>query len=179
MFDVQLFQRAFVFRVCRAALILAIGLGALPASVGPSVAGDAASQFVGVWKMISFERRQVGVDKVVKTYGEHPKGYRVHTAAGRMIYMFFAEDRKASVGEITDADRIGWSKTMASAAGTYKLTGDNRLVFYPEVSAVQYLQPILSGFEVTDNALIMTSDPIKDPAGGPDLYFRSTYERVE
>lgn len=179
MFDVRLFQRALVIRVCRAALIFAIGLGAFPALVCTSVAGDAASQFVGVWKLISFERRQVGVDRVVKTYGEHPKGYRVHTAAGRMIYMFFAEDRKASVGEVTDADRIAWSKTMASAAGTYKLIGDDRLVFYPEVSAVQYLQPITSGFEVRGDVLIMTSDPIKDPAGGPDLYFRSAYERVE
>jgi hypothetical protein len=30
------------------------------------------SQFIGVWKLVSFERRQVGVAAVVKTYGEHP-----------------------------------------------------------------------------------------------------------
>lgn len=179
MFDVRLFPRVLVTRVCRGALILAIGLGLLPASVSPSAADDAASQFLGVWKLISFERRQVGVDKVVKTYGEHPKGYRIHTAGGRMIYMFFSEDRKASVGAVTDADRIGWSKTMASAAGPFKPIGGNRVVFYPEMSAVQYLEPITFGFEIKGNDLTMTSDPIKDPTGGPDLYFRSTYERVE
>ncbi|WP_338691652.1 lipocalin-like domain-containing protein [Bradyrhizobium sp. 26S5] len=140
---------------------------------------DVPLQFIGVWKLVSFERRQVGVETVVKTYGEHPKGYRIHTTGHRMIYMFFAEDRKASVGAVTDADRIAWSKTMASAAGPFESIGGNKVVFYPEVSAVQYLQPITFGFEIEGNDLTMTSDPMKDPTGGPDIYFRSTYVRAE
>jgi hypothetical protein len=96
-----------------------------------------------------------------------------------MIYMFFAEDRKPSVGAVTDADRIAWSKTMASAAGPFEPIGGNEVVFYPEMSAVQYLQPITFGFAIAGNDLTMTSDSIKDPAGGPDVYFRSTYVRAE
>lgn len=144
-----------------------------------AAAGSVPPEFIGVWKLVSFERRQVGVAAVVKTYGEHPRGYRIHTAGGRMIYMFFAEDRKASVGAVTDADRIGWSKTMASAAGPFEPIGGNKVVFTPEVSAVQYLQPITFGFEIAGDHLTMTSDPIQDPAGGPDVYFRSTYLRAE
>jgi hypothetical protein len=64
---------------------------------------------------------------------------------------------------------------MAGAAGPFEPIGGNKVVFYPEMSAVQYLRPITFGFAIAGNDLTMTSDP----AGGPDVYFRSTYVRAE
>ena len=162
----------------RSIAIVALLLGLWPAAMQPLAAEEVKSPLVGVWKITSFTRAEVGVDAVAKPYGEHPRGYRVYTAGGRSFYMFFAEDRKAVAGPVTDADRIAWFNTMASAGGTFKVDGD-QVVFYPEVSAVEYLLPITNHFQISGRELSLTSTPIKNVAGKPDLVFRSTYERVE
>lgn len=140
-------------------------------------ADEPPAQFVGVWKIVSFTQQHVGNPNELKPYGEHPRGYRVHTAGGRMFYMFFAEDRLVATGAFTDAERIAWSKTMASAGGSYKIDGD-KVTFQPEMSAVEYLKPIINRFAVDGKMLTLTSDPVPDASGG-GLVFRSTWERVE
>ena len=140
-------------------------------------ADEPPAQFVGVWKILSFTQQHVGNPNELKPYGEHPRGYRVHTAGGRMFYMFFAEDRLVATGAFTDAERIAWSKTMASAGGSYKIDGD-KVTFQPEMSAVEYLKPIINRFAVDGKMLTLTSDPVPDASGG-GLVFRSTWERVE
>src|SRR5256885_12521673 len=54
----------------------------------PAEAQDSASLIVGVWKLTSFARKEVGTEKTVQVFGENPTGYRVHTRGGHAFYMF-------------------------------------------------------------------------------------------
>jgi hypothetical protein len=154
------------------ALVLALGK--------PAAAQDTASSIVGVWKLTGFERKEVGTGKTVQPFGEHPTGYRVHTRGGHAFYMFFGADRKAPAGSVTDADRIELFKTMTAAGGTYVVDG-NKVVFHGEVSSAQSPpgRTLTYRFEIAGKTLTMTTDPAKNPAGGPETFFVSTYERAE
>ena len=59
--------------------ISAVALAFLVALAHPVEAQDPASSIVGVWKLTSFARKEVGTDKAVEVFGEKPVGYRVHT----------------------------------------------------------------------------------------------------
>src|SRR6187401_3807893 len=102
------------------ALVLALGL----ACSERALAQAPGASLVGVWKLTSFVRKEVGNDKVANSFGEHPAGYRVHTAGGHAFYFFVDRDRKAPEGAVTDADRVQLYKTMTAAAGTYVVEAD-------------------------------------------------------
>ena len=107
-------------------------------------------------------------------------GYRVHTRAGTRSSMFFAENRKAPAGSMTDADRIELFRTMTAAGGTYSVDG-NKVVF-PRgrlVGPVSARTTLTYQFEIAGKTLTMTTNPVKNPAGGPDVFFVTTYERAE
>jgi hypothetical protein len=146
----------------------------------PAAAQDSASSIVGVWKLTSFARKEVGTDKSVQTYGEHPAGYRIHTRGGHAFYMFFAENRKAPGGSMTDADRIELFSTMTAGGGTYSVDG-NKVVFRGDVSSAQSGpgRTLTYQFEIAGKTLTMTTNPMKSPAGGPDVFIVTTYERIE
>jgi Lipocalin-like domain len=167
-----LFMRRALVSTIAFAFVLTLGR--------PAAAQDPASSIVGVWKLTSFARKEVGTGKTVQAFGERPTGYRVHTRSGHAFYMFFGENRKAPAGSLTDADRIELFKTMAAAGGTYKVEG-NKVVFQADVAAA----PSMTGatftyqFVIAGKTLTMTTDPVKSPAGGPENIFVSTYERIE
>jgi hypothetical protein len=162
------------------ALISTLALAFVLTLGQPAAAQDPASSIVGVWKLTSFARGEVGTDKTVQVFGEHPMGYRVHTRGGHAFYMFFNANRKAPVGSVTDADRIELFKTMTAAGGTYQVEG-NKVVFRTDVSAAQSLTggTLTYQYEITGKTLTMKTDPVKNPAGGPENVFVTTYERVE
>lgn len=145
----------------------------------PVAAQDSAHSLVGVWKLSSFERREVGTGKTVLPFGDRPSGYRIHTRGGHAFYMFFAEGRKPASGVVTDADRLEWFKTMTAAGGRYEVEGNN-VTFKPEVgSSPSASAPVLRyRFEIVGKTLTMTTDPVKAPAGAENV-FVTTYERVE
>lgn len=161
-------------------LIATIALAFVATLGQPAAAQDTTSSIVGVWKLTSFARKEVGTDKTVQVYGEHPTGYRVHTRGGHAFYMFFDANRKAPAGNVTDADRIELFKTMTAAGGTYKIEG-NKVVFHADVSTGQSLngRTLTYHFDIAGNTLTMTTDPVKNPTGGPENVFLSTYERTE
>jgi hypothetical protein len=164
-----------LFRVLALMCIAAASLLAVPHRVD---AQDLASSIVGVWKLTSFARKEVGTDKTVDVFGENPVGYRVHTKGGHAFYLFFGKDRKAPTGGMTDADRIELFKSMTTAGGTYKIEG-NKLFFQADVSASQTVSKLVYQFEIVGQKLSMMTDPVKNPSGGPDLVFVTTYERAE
>jgi hypothetical protein len=55
---------------------------------------DLTSSIVGVWKITSFARKEVGTGKISKRYGERPMGYTVFTPNGLFIAFAVAEGRK-------------------------------------------------------------------------------------
>jgi hypothetical protein len=163
----------------RRAFIAATALALVLVS-SPVRAQENSPSIVGVWKLTSFARKEVGTDKVVQPFGEHPSGYRIHTRGGHAFYLFVHENRKAPAGSITDAERVELFKTMTGAGGSYEVEG-NRVVFRSEVSTAQSPAgtTLRYQFAIAGRTLTMTTDPIKSPAGGADLYFVTTYERVE
>ena len=146
----------------------------------PASAQDPATSIVGVWKLTSFARKEVGTDKTIHVLGERPSGYRVHTRGGHAFYMFFGENRKTPVGAVTDADRLELFKTMTAAGGTYEVEG-NKVVFHAEVSGTQSMTggTLTYRFVIVGKTLTMTTDPVKNPAGGPENVFVTAYDRVE
>ena len=144
----------------------------------PAAAQDTSSSIVGVWKLTSFARKEVGTDKSVQPYGERPTGYRIHTRGGRAFYMFFAENRKAPGPSPTDADRAELFRTMTAAGGTYKVEG-SKVVFQPDVSSAASTGALTYGFEIAGKTLTMTTNPVKNPATGIENVFVTTYERAE
>jgi hypothetical protein len=158
-------------------LAFALMLAGEPARAQAQAPG---ASLVGVWKLTSFVRREVGSDKVSNSFGDNPAGYRVHTAGGHAFYFFVDRDRKPPSGPVTDADRVALYKTMTAAAGTYAVEGD-RVMFRAEASSGQSMTgtTLTYRFQVAGKTLTMTTDPVKSAAGGPDAFFVSTYERVE
>jgi hypothetical protein len=138
------------------------------------------SSIVGVWKLTSFVRKEVGSDKATPPFGENPSGYRVHTHGGHAFYMFVDASRKAPAGSVTDADRVDLYKTMTAATGTYTVDGD-KLVFRAEVSSGQAMtgKSLTYRFQIAGRTLTMTTDPSRSAPGGPEVFFVTTYERVE
>jgi hypothetical protein len=163
----------------RISIPLSLAFAAL-VQIQPAAAQDPASSIVGVWKLTGFERREIGTDKTVRPFGDHPAGYRIHTRGGHAFYMFFGTDRKAPAGSVTDADRIDLFKTMTAAGGSYKVDGD-KVVFLADVSSAQSMNggSLTYRFSIAGRTLTMTTDPLKNPAGGPQNVLVSTYERVE
>lgn len=159
-------------------LALAIALGL--ACYGPVLAQAPGTALVGVWKVTSFVRKEVGSDKVTHSFGEDPAGYRVHTAGGHAFYMFFDRNRKAAAGTPTDADRSELFKTMTAAGGAYTVEGD-KVVFRPDVSSGQSMngRTLTYRFQVAGKTLTMTTDPARAAPGAPEVFYVTTYERVE
>ena len=163
----------------RRAIIASIAMLLASGWVEPASAQGSSPSIVGVWKLTTFVRKEVGNDKVVQPFGEEPAGYRVHTQGGHAFYMFFDRNRKAPAGAMTDADRIELFKTMTAAGGTYEVAGD-KVVFRTEVSSAQLTGRTLTyRYQIAGKTLTMTTDPAKSATGGPDSYLVSTYERVE
>ena len=158
------------------ALVLALVL----ASAQPAPAQPPGSSIVGVWKLTTFVRKEVGSDKATNSFGENPAGYRIHTPGGHAFYMFVDRNRKAPAGSLTDADRVDLFRTMTSAGGTYVVEGD-KVVFRAEVSSGQAMTgtTLTYRFQIAGKTLTMTSDPARTAPGGPEVFFVSTYERVE
>ena len=165
----------------RHAFLWALALALVTASGNPALAQAPASgsSIVGVWKLTSFVRKEVGSDKMTHSFGENPAGYRVHTPGGHAFYMFFDGNRKAPAGTLTDADRSELFRTMTAAGGTYVVEGD-KVLFRTEVSSAQATGRTLAyRYQITGKTLTMTTDPIKSATGGGETYFVTTYERVE
>jgi len=164
-------RHAFIVSV---ALILASGWSC------PALAQGSNPSIVGVWKLTSFLRKEVGSDKSVQAFGDDPGGYRIHTKGGHVFYMFVDRNRKAPAGAVTDVDRIELFKTMTAAGGTYEITGD-KLVFRAEVASNQSMagRTLTYHYQIAGKTLTMTTDPVKSATGGPEVFFVTTYERAE
>lgn len=162
------------------AFIRALVLALMLVAGEPAVAQAPGSSIVGVWKLTSFVRKEVGNDKATHSYGEDPVGYRVHTSGGHAFYMFADRNRKAPAGSITDADRSELFKTMTAAGGKYAAEGD-KLVFTADVSSGQTMtgRTLSYRYQVVGKTLTMTTDPAGGATGGPQVFFVTTYERVE
>ena len=82
---------------------------------------DLAEQFVGTWKLKSFEFELQESGQRIKPWGDNPKGYVVLAPDGRMIALLTAGERKA--GD-TDGDMANLFRSMVAYTGNFRLEGD-------------------------------------------------------
>lgn len=82
---------------------------------------DDRAKLVGNWKLLSFENEFQDGSPRRAVYGQHPTGYIIFTAEGRMAAIIEGEGRKAAK---TDEERAALLRTMFAYTGMYRLEGD-------------------------------------------------------
>ena len=63
-------------------------------------AAGAPNPLVGTWKLVSFQFETEGSDEPRDVYDEHPTGFLVITAEGRMMLLLTAGDRTLMQGPV-------------------------------------------------------------------------------
>jgi hypothetical protein len=130
---------------------------------------------IGTWRFVSYQR-VVDNGKPVNGLGEHPKGYIILTAEGRMMLLTTSEGRKAGG---SDADRAELGKSMVAYAGKYRLEGDDLITtvdvsWNEEWNGTEQKRHIA----VEGDRLILTTYPAPSPIyPGKSYYAKAVFER--
>ena len=83
---------------------------------------DDREQLIGVWKLQTYEIEFQDTGERKTQFGEHPNGFLIFTAEGRMMAVLTAEGRKVPQ---TDSDRAAALGSMFAYSGIYRLEGDH------------------------------------------------------
>ena len=157
-------------------LILLVGMTA--AWLG---AEDVAGQFVGTWKLISYERRLPG-GEVTYPFGKNPVGRLTYDAQGHMAAQIMDPSRKKFEGVSmlrgTDAEKVAAFNGYVAYAGTYTLKpAEHVVVHHVEIS----MYPNWVGgdqrrtYEFSGGRLLLRA---LDGSGGPGTDARLVWERA-
>jgi hypothetical protein len=168
--------------IMKRTLTSSVALAFLLTLAQPAAAEDLASSIVGVWKLTSFTRNDVGTNKTSKPFGERPGGYNVYTRNGHVLVFGLAEGRRAPAKpDLSDAERIDLFKSMYAFSGTYKVEGNNKLVYHVDGSWNQSWTgtDLTRQVEIAGNKLTIVTPPFKSVADGLDIVVTTTYERAE
>lgn len=112
--------------IMRAALVC-LGLLLLP---GPPARADEQDKLVGAWKIVSAVVEDLQTREQKPLYGEHPKGYLILLASGRMMSLLVSEGQKAPQ---TDEERSLAYRSMVAYTGKYRVDG-NKWITKPDVA---------------------------------------------
>jgi lipocalin-like protein len=86
-----------------------------------SAIADDREKLMGTWKVISFDNEFQDGSPRRALYGQHPTGFIILTAEGRMMAVVAAEGRKPATN---DEERASLLRTMFAYSGMYRLDGD-------------------------------------------------------
>ena len=89
--------------------------------ISRSAFAEDREQLIGVWKLVSYETEFQDGSPRRPMYGEHPTGYIIFTAEGRMAAIIEGEGRKPAK---TDEERAALLRTMFAYTGRYRLEGN-------------------------------------------------------
>src|ERR1700712_143683 len=78
-------------------------------------------QLIGVWKLISYERKILETGEVERTLGSDPIGYLTYTPKGHVSAVLYGKERPKPKGDVpTEQEALVLFKTtIASYVGTY------------------------------------------------------------
>jgi hypothetical protein len=116
------------------------------------------------------------------SFGEHPVGYNIYTRNGRVLVFTVAEGRKTPAKpDPSDAERIDLFKSMFGYSGTYKVDGNNSLVYHIDSSWNQSWTGTdqTRQVQISGNKLTIVTPPFKSVQDGQEIVVTTTYERVE
>lgn len=163
---------------------LALIFAACMLSVNGSVVGAESDSLVGVWKLVSYVATDAQSGESLFPFGEHPNGYLIYTAGGRMSALLTVETRRPLSGanRITAPmeDRADAFSTSSSYMGTYRWEGD-RVIHHVDIAVnpnwvgtEQVRQARLEG-----NHLTLITPPLNTRPDGKLRISTLVWERVE
>lgn len=156
------------------------GFALLLLLVGFSVAAEEANSIVGSWKLVNTSATTAEGKPLVSPMGDHPTGFLVYTAEGRMSLLITHEGRPKLSGDRLDSpmeERAKAFSTMVAYAGRYRMEG-NRLVHQVEAASSQNWVGIeLPRIVTFDGNRVKLEAPLQERHGVTQK-FEQVWERI-
>ncbi|MGP8033627.1 MAG: lipocalin-like domain-containing protein [Steroidobacteraceae bacterium] len=133
---------------------------------------------LGTWKLKSHVVTTARGERATP-FGEHPTGYLIYSADGRMQVIGAAKGRIVPAGSTPpDDERVALYDTMFAYAGTYSVEA-GKVIHHVDIS----WNEVWTGtdqtrlFEVNGNTLTLTTR-VADPASGTEAHYAVVWEKV-
>ena len=100
-----------------------------------AVSAQGVNPIVGVWKLLSYERKLLDTGVVEKTLGENTPGYLIYTAGNHYSAVMFGGERKKPAGDVPTAQEALtlFQTTIAGYAGSYRIEA-NKVIHRVDVA---------------------------------------------
>jgi hypothetical protein len=135
---------------------------------------------VGSWKLVSTAAATADGKPLASPMGEHPSGFLLYTADGRMSLLITHEGRPKLSGDRLDSpveERAKAFSTMVAYAGSYRMEG-NRLVHQVEAASSQnWVGTELPRIVTFDGNRIKLEAPMQERHGVVQK-FEQVWERI-
>jgi Lipocalin-like domain len=142
----------------RRELLTSLGTSALMAIIAePAIAQP--MEIVGTWKFSTYVRTDPITGKNTNIFGEHPRGWLIYTAEGRMMVIVVPESRKPLE---QDEDRIEHHKQMVAYTGRYTIAGD-KVIHHVDVAWNEAWigSDLVRSYRINRDTLVITTGPTK------------------
>ena len=137
-----------------------------------------ANILLGTWKLKSYvETTEAG--ETSTPYGEHPTGYLISSADGRMYAIGTADGRTRPSGvAVSDPKQLMLYQTMFAYAGTYTVE-DGKVTHHVDISWNQVWTGTdqVRFYRVTGDTLVLTSSAI-NPSYQKESHYVVTWQKV-
>ena len=128
----------------------------------------------GAWKIVSAVVEDVQTREQKPLYGEHPKGYLILLASGRMMSLLVSDGRKAPQ---TDEERSAAYRSMVAYSGKFRVEG-NKWITKPDVAWNEaWLVDQERNFRLEGDKLYIETEPQINPNFGKLVRVTLIWER--
>ena len=155
-------------------------LTSLGTSIAAATISDAAiaqpANIVGTWKFLKYVRTDPVTGQNTNVFGEHPRGWLIYTAEGRMMVIVVPETRHPLQH---DEDRIEHHKQMVSYSGRYTIAGD-KVIHHVDVAWNEAWigRDLIRSYEISNDRLVITTAPTKYGIDSTEQVSTLTLERA-
>lgn len=136
----------------------------------------------GSWRLISYQRTEIETGETRDFFGRSPRGLLSYSSDGRMIVIVVKDERPRPAGQshMTDRDRAELHQSMVCYAGRYSFDG-KKVTHHVEISWNELWSGTdqLRSARIEGRRLILSTEPIADPADGKQIIAKLVWERIE
>jgi hypothetical protein len=135
---------------------------------------DEKDKLVGAWRIVSAVVEDVQTNEQKPLYGEHPKGYLILLASGRMMALLVSDSQKAPQ---TDEERSAAYRSMVAYSGKFTVEG-SKWITKPDVAWNQaWLVDQERNFRLEGDKLYIETAPQMNPNFGKIVRVTLVWER--
>ena len=139
-------------------------------------------QLCGSWRLVSYQRTLVDTGETRDFFGSAPQGLLNYSPDGRMIVIVVKQPRlrPAEPSRITERDRAELHQSMVAYAGTYTFDGKT-VTHHVEISWNELWTSTdqIRNARIEGHRLILSTDPLTDPADGKRITAVLVWERID